>query len=104
MSDSVGVSIATARLWARYEEAQAASSRWNAEEKALKAELMSALGYEASDPKPAPLTAEFEGQAVFEVKVGSRRGLDQVYLKSHHPDIYAEAEKVSPTISIRRVK
>jgi hypothetical protein len=90
--------------WTRYRTAQGAKARWAAEEKEAKLDLLAELGYDPEDEKPAPVTVEGEdGQPLFEVKVGERRGLDAKYLKANHPDVYAEAEKVSHPVSVREL-
>ena len=86
----------------RYNTAKAAARRWKEEEDKLKAELLEELGYEDDDPKPEPVIAEDEnGDTVFEVKRGTWRGLNQKYLKQHHPQVYAECEASKATLQIK---
>lgn len=88
--------------WERYKAAKEAKSRWTAEEKAAKEELLDALGYDPDDAKPQPAdVVNGEGEPIFAVRIGSRKGLDIKYLKSRHPDIYAECEKWTYPISIK---
>ena len=71
----------------RYNRAKAAKTRWQQEE---------------DDPKPDPLIAEDDtGTPVFEVKRGTWRGLNQKYLKQHHPEVYAECEASKSTLQIK---
>lgn len=92
----------TYEKWRRYQTAKDAKSRWTAEEKAAKADLLLALGYDPDDEKPAPAdVVDGEGVPVCQVSIGSRKGLDINYLKAHHPDIYAECEKWTYPISVR---
>lgn len=87
---------------AEYNRARAARLRWEQEESDLKSEVLDLLGYEGDDPKPESTIAEDdEGQTVFEVKRGTWRGLNQKYLKQHHPDIYAECESSKATLTIK---
>lgn len=86
----------------RYNRAKAAKTRWQQEEDDLKAEILRDLGYEEDDPKPEPLIAEDDtGSTVFEVKRGTWRGLNQKYLKQHHPEVYAECEASKSTLQIK---
>lgn len=86
----------------RYNRAKAAKTRWQQEEDDLKAELLADLGYEEDDPKPEPVIAENDdGELVFEVKRGTWRGLNQKYLKLHHPNVYAECEASKATLQIK---
>lgn len=86
----------------RYNRAKAAKARWQQEEDDLKSEILADLGYEDDDPKPEPVIAEDdEGQPVFEVKRGTWRGLNQKYLKQHHPQVYAECEAAKATLQIK---
>jgi hypothetical protein len=96
------VDEATIEKWLRYKTARDAKSRWTAEEKAAKADLMDALGYDPDDTKPVPTDVVDEsGEPVCSVRVGSRKGLDIQYLKSRHPDVYAECEKWTFPISVK---
>jgi hypothetical protein len=101
--DEREVSPETRDKWERYKTAKSAKSRWTAEEKAAKEALMEDLGYDPDDPKPVGLDAvdEETGEPLFSVRVGSRKGLDIKYLKSKHPDVYAECEKWTYPISIK---
>lgn len=88
--------------WRRYKTAKDAKSRWTAEEKAAKEDLMESLGYDPDDVKPVPTdVVDEDGEAVCVVRVGSRKGLDIQYLKSRHPDVYAECEKWTFPISVK---
>lgn len=92
----------TFEKWERYRTAKEAKSRWTAEEKAAKEELLDALGYDPDDAKPAPAdVVNGEGEPIFTVRIGSRKGLDIKYLRSKHPDVYAECERWSYPISIK---
>jgi hypothetical protein len=86
----------------RYNRAKAAKARWQQEEDDLKAEILADLGYDPDDPKPEPVIAEDGGgNTVFEVKRGTWRGLNQKYLKQHHPEVYAECEASKSTLQIK---
>jgi hypothetical protein len=86
----------------RYYTAKKAKARWEEEEKKLKAELLEELGYDEDDPKPEPVIVEDEdGNEVFAVKRGTWRGLNQKYLKDHHPQVYAECEASKATLTIK---
>lgn len=100
------VSAETRAKWDRYKTAKEAKSRWTAEEKAAKEELMRDLDYDPDDPKPAPVDAvdEETGETLFVVRIGNRKGLDIKYLKAKHPDIYAECEKWTYPISIKEAE
>lgn len=98
------VTPATLTEFELYEQARLAKSSWTAEERRLKARLLAKLGYVADDGKPAETTAVLAGEAIFEVRVGHRKGLDIEYLKQHHPDVYAECEKWTYPLSIRSVQ
>lgn len=92
----------TYEKWRRYQTAKDAKSRWASEEKAAKAELLLALGYDPDDDKPVSAdVVDGAGKPVCRVHVGSRKGLDINYLKARHPDIYAECEKWTYPISVR---
>lgn len=91
--------------WLRYRDAYDAKSRWTAEEKDAKAELLLALGYDPEDEKPpSAVFVDGAGEPVCEVKVGKRKGLDLKYLREKHPSVYAECEKWTHPISIRNVE
>lgn len=102
-ADDVLADGETRKKWERYKTAKEAKSRWTAEEKAAKEELLEDLGYDPDDPKPAPLDVRDQesGAPLCSVTVGSRKGLDIKYLRSKHPDIYAECEKWTYPISIK---
>lgn len=86
----------------RYNRAKAAKTRWQEEEEDLKNDLLNDLGYDDDDPKPEPIIAvDDEGKPVFEVKRGTWRGLNQKYLKQHHPQVYAECETSKATLTIK---
>lgn len=99
----VSADAETRKKWDRYKTAKDAKSRWTAEEKAAKEELLEDLGYDPDDPKPAPIdVVDMEtGEPICSVRVGSRKGLDIKYLRSKHPDVYAECEKWTYPISIK---
>lgn len=100
--DVVHANLSTFEKWERYKRAKEAKSRWTAEEKAAKEELLDALGYDPEDEKPAPANVvNGEGEPIFVVRVGTRKGLDIKYLKNKHPDVYAECEKWTYPISIK---
>lgn len=102
MTDRLTVGQETRDKWARYRTAQEAKSRWTAEEKAAKEELLLALGYDPDDSKPVGTdVVDAEGNPVCVVRVGSRKGLDIKYLKEKHPDVYAECEKWTYPISVK---
>lgn len=102
MSDEVTADAETRKKWERYKTAKEAKSRWTAEEKAAKEALLEDLGYEPDDPKPVPTdVVDEDGTPVCSVRVGSRKGLDIKYLRSKHPDVYAECEKWTYPISIK---
>lgn len=103
MSDEIRADAETRAKWERYKTAKSAKSRWTAEEKAAKEALMEDLGYDPDDEKPAPLDAvdEETGELLFAVRIGNRKGLDIKYLRSKHPDVYAECEKWTYPISIK---
>ncbi|MFH8405485.1 hypothetical protein ACH4FX_12030 [Streptomyces sp. NPDC018019] len=90
---------------ALYEEVRAAAeakSRWAKHEKALKAQLLDALGYDPEDTRPASsLALGPDGTPAFEVAVTYRRGLDGEYLKTRYPAVYAECERDTPVKSVR---
>jgi hypothetical protein len=94
-----------AAKWSRYMTAKTAKSRWEAEEKAAKQDLLNALGYEPDDDKPVPVEVySLDGTHLGAVHVGNRKGLDMTYLRNTHPDIYAECEKWSHPLSVRAPK
>lgn len=69
-----------------------------------KAKILLRLGYEAGDPKPEPCVAVSPtGHPVGRVTVGTYRNVDLTYLKDKYPQVYAECEKVKPTLIIRMV-
>lgn len=100
----IEITTETVLLWTRYKTAQEAKAAWTAEEKAAKANLLLALGYDPTDPKPAPSEAvSKDGERLFEIKVGDRKGLDLPYFRDRHPDVYAECERVTHPVSIREL-
>lgn len=88
---------------ADYQRAKEARARWQAEEKRLKTEILETLGYDGTEEKPTPLEVidSITGVVMFSVKVGTWRGMDFKYLKDRHPQVYAECEATSPTLSIK---
>ena len=102
MKDTYTIGNEAIDKWVRYRAAYRAKSRWAAEEKAAKEQLLLALGYDPDDEKPEPALFVDSGDApICEVRVSRRKGLDITYLKEKHPEIYAECEKWSHPISIR---
>ena len=93
----------TLSLAAEYARAKEARARWEAEEKRLKDELLSSLGYDPEDPKPTPVDVVdiVTGEVAFGVKVGRYRGLDFNHLRNTYPHIYAECETSKATRSIK---
>lgn len=70
-------------------------------ERELKRHILASLGYEDGDPKPVPCVAVSPNDVpLVRVTVGQWRGLDTAYLKDKYPHIYAECEKVKPTLRI----
>lgn len=105
MTDQIIVPTETVLAWTRYQTARLAKSTWTAEEKEAKAHLLKELGYDPEDPKPEPCeVASSDGELLFEVRVGERKGLDVKYFRDTHPDIYAMCERVSHPVSIREVE
>lgn len=91
----------TEKLW-RYDRAKRAAARWKQEESDLKELILAELGYDPDDPKPEPVIVEDdEGNEVFTTRRGTWRGLNQKYLKEHHPHIYAECETSKATLTIK---
>lgn len=89
-------------LYGEYARAKSARGRWEVEEKRLKGEIDALLYDDPDDPKPAPTKVVDEnGEDVFEVKIGSYRGLDFQYLKNTYPHIYAECETKKATKQIK---
>lgn len=85
-----------------YDKAKRAAATWKAEAEAARLALLDALGYDLDDPKPEPTVVESsEGAEVFKVARGTWRGLNQRYLKEHHPDVYAECEASKATLTIK---
>lgn len=102
--DELAADSATILKWTAYKEAQEAKAAWTAIEKDRKADLLAELGYDPDDAKPTPVSVVGpDGQSLFEVRVGERRGLDVKYFKANYPDIFAESEKVSHPISVREL-
>lgn len=89
-------------LLTEYDQAKKAHAAWKAQEKNLRAAILDALGYEPDDSKPEGVTVTTgDGETeVFKVTTGTWRGLDQKYLKEHHPDVYAECESSKVTLKI----
>lgn len=91
--------------WARYQKAQEAKSRWTAEEKEAKSDLLASLGYDPADGKPAGCEVfALDGTHLGSIAVGSRKGLDINYLRDRHPEVYAECEKTTFPISVKQPK
>lgn len=90
-------------LWVRYQVAKHAKSRWTAEEKDLKAQLLAELGYDMTDEKPPSMdvVSRVTGHLVGSVTVGNRRGIDMKYFRESFPDVYAECERWTHPISIK---
>lgn len=89
-------------LYAEYARAKEARARWEVEEKRLKGEIDAVLYDDPDDPKPSPVkVVDDNGEDVFEVKIGSYRGLDFTYLKNTYPHIYAECETRKATKQIK---
>lgn len=100
--DRLTVGQEAAKKWERYKTAKEAKSRWTAEEKSAKEELLVALGYDPEESKPVGTdVVDSDGDPVCAVRVGSRKGLDIKYLKERHPDVYAECEKWTYPISVK---
>lgn len=84
-----------------YDQARKARAAWEATEKEYKRAILDALGYDPDDPKPQGLRVETEaGDEVFTIATGTWRGLNQKYLKEHHPAVYAECESSKTTVKI----
>lgn len=104
MTDKVKITPRLLDLLAEYEAAKQARAAWKTQEDNLRAAILDALGYDPDDPKPEPVIVEtFDGNPVFEVRRGTWRGLDQKYLKEHHPAVYAECEASKNTLSIKAI-
>ena len=103
MSDDwTPVSDEVAALWEKYRAASVAKSHFTKQEKEIKAELCEKLGYDPDDPKPQPVNAcTRDGEPLFEVKIGYRTSPDIRYIKDNYPHIYAEAERRTPSKSIK---
>lgn len=103
MEQATDVRRVAEQLWTRYIAAQTAKSAWVAEEKQAKTELLAALGYEQGDEKPQPAEVYgLDGTHLGTVNTSDRKGLDIKYLKDRHPNIYAECEKWTHPISVRK--
>lgn len=102
MSDWTPVSDEIAALYEKYRAASVAKSHFTKQEREIKAELCEALGYDPEDPKPQPFQAcNGGGEPLFEVKIGYRTTPDTQYIKNNYPHIYAEAERRTPSKSIK---
>jgi hypothetical protein len=105
VSDAVPVTREIVDLFEEYDTARSAVSRWQAHERALKQQILEALGYAEGDQRPAPVTATTPtGRPLFEVRVSYRKGLDLRHLQDRHPEAYAACEKTSPVRTIKRLE
>jgi hypothetical protein len=101
-AEEVVVSSRIANLYADLERAIAARAEWQNEEARLKAAILAELGYVDDESKPTPRSAyDPDGHQLFRVTIGTWRGIDTKYLKSVHPDVYAECETSKPTKKIQ---
>jgi hypothetical protein len=89
-------------LYQEYCSASADAAYWKDKTEKLKARLLGMLGVAPDDPKPPSLTGvDADGTPVYRLMVGNRRGLDTGYLRTRHPDVYAECERMTKTKSIK---
>lgn len=99
--DELAATPEVEQVSAEYERAKNARIRWEGEESRLKWKLLDLLGYTEEDAKPQPVRVKAGTDALFEVRVGTWRGLNQKYLKETYPDIYAECEMSKATKTIK---
>lgn len=103
--DKVPATPALLHMVADYQRAKESRARWQAEEKRLKEEILSTLGYDANDEGEKPVGVDvvdpIAGVVMFSVKVGSWRGMDFQHLKETYPHIYAECELTKPTLGLK---
>lgn len=100
----VNVGARVTSLWADYLEARSAKSKWTAQEKYLKGQLVSLLGLGGINRPPSMEIVDKEtGVSVGRVAVGNRTSLDTKYLREKYPDIYAECERTGYTVSFKDI-
>ena len=93
--EEIVVPSSIAQWYEDWTEARQARLRWEAREDWLKGKILGFL-YDEDDPKPHSVRAVTPNdQAVFDVAVSPRRGLDHKYFRATYPNIYAECEKSS---------
>jgi hypothetical protein len=103
--DKVPATPALLHRVADYRRAKEARARWEAEEKAIKEEILETLGFDTDDddakPTPVDVVDPITGVTMFGVKVGRWRGTNIKALKEERPDILAQYETSKPTVSIK---
>lgn len=102
MTEHIPVPPEISSAYRQLSAARHAIARWKSEETDAKEKILAFLGYDPEDRKPPSCVAvNSDGEPVFQVKTGTRRGLDTQYLKRTYPAIYAECEKLTVVKTIK---
>lgn len=102
---AVKVTDDIAKLYEEVRAASAARRKWETYEKKVKADLLTALGYDPDDDKPVTkLATDAAGAPLFKVDVTYRKDFDRDRLKTLYPAAFADCETTTAVKTIRPVK